>query len=69
MSIPIETSITAAEHIPIIIIDLSGILTLLKPYVSPTLQLSKLNVKANKIRDNKGTSVSSSLIHSSAVCI
>ncbi|MCZ2990732.1 hypothetical protein NYY86_21680, partial [Acinetobacter baumannii] len=49
--IPIETSITAAEHIPIIIIDLSGILTLLKPYVSPTLQLSKLNVKANKIRD------------------
>ena len=46
--IPIETSITAAEHIPIIIIDLSGILTLLKPYVSPTLQLSKLNVKLIK---------------------
>jgi hypothetical protein len=46
-----ETSITAAEQIPIIIIDLSGILTLLNPYVSPTLQLSKLNVKANKIRD------------------
>jgi hypothetical protein len=50
-----------AEQQAMILMDLSGICIFLRPYVNPTLKLSKLTAKASKISEMYGIIKSSSL--------
>jgi hypothetical protein len=51
---------TAEQH-AIILIDFNGICIFLRPYVKPTLKLSRLTAKANRTSEMYGIMKSSSL--------